>query len=113
MQNIPMRRADLGDIVRILRTSETEAAGYAGRSGTCYGFTTPSVTGVAVVGTSPDDEALNVAFDDGTSAWFDPALVEFVDVDAGQSAVIGDKRFVRLPSGEWVEDIGGGGTRNS
>jgi hypothetical protein len=93
----------LGDTVRIVSTAETIAAGYADRMGTCYGFTTPSLTGVQVIGDSGADDALNVAFDDGTSAWFDPTLVVFLDVNAGQVATIGDKRFVREPTGEWVE----------
>lgn len=99
-----MRRAQLGDIVRIVSTPETTAAGYAGRTGTCYGFTTPSVTGVDVVGDAYEDDALVVGFDDKSEAWFIPGLVEFVDVNAGQIATVGDKRFVRSPSGEWVED---------
>jgi hypothetical protein len=72
----------------------------------CYGVTTPSVTGVEVIGATGNDEALNVAFDDGASAWFDPSVVASVDVNAGQTATIGDKHFVRLPTGEWVEPPG-------
>ena len=64
----------------------------------------PSVTGVQVVGDFADDHALNVGFEDGTSAWFHPSLVTFVDVNAGQVAVIGNKRFVRIPNGDWVEE---------
>jgi hypothetical protein len=98
-----MRRAVLGDRVRIAATPETIAAGYADPTGTCYGFTTPSVTGVEVVGPASGDDALKVGFDDRTTAWFDPSLVVFLDVNAGQVATIGDKRFVRGPTGEWVE----------
>ncbi len=98
-----MRRADLGDTVRIASTPETTAAGYGDRTGTCYGFTTPSLTGVEVIGPGLTDDALNVGFDDGTTAWFDPALVIFLDVNAGQVVLIGDKRLVRASSGEWVE----------
>jgi hypothetical protein len=93
----------LGDTVRIVSTPETIAAGYADRTGTCHGFTTPSITGVQVIGNSGADNALNVAFDDGTTAWFDPSLVAFMDVNAGQVAKIGEKRFIRQPTGEWVE----------
>jgi hypothetical protein len=99
-----VRRADLGDIVRIVDTPETTPTGYANRTGTCYGFTTPSITGVEVIGGGATDDALNVGFDDGTTAWFDPSLVIFLDVNAGQVAIVGDKRFVRAPSGEWVEE---------
>ncbi len=101
-----MRRAEMGDIVRILRTTDTIAAGYADRTGTCYGFTTPSATGVQVVGLATEDQALNVGFDDTASAWFDPSLVVFVDVDAGQVAIVGAKRFVRAPNGDWIEAPG-------
>jgi hypothetical protein len=92
-----------GDTVRILNTPETRAAECAERIGTCYGFTTPSVTGVEVIGRGGNDQALNVTFEGGSSAWFDPSVVAFVGLNAGQTATIGDKRFVRLPTGEWVE----------
>lgn len=98
-----VRDAELGDTVLIVESPDTIAGGYAGRSGTCYGFTTPSVTGVDVVGEPVDDHAFNVGFDDGTSAWFQPSLVAVVDVNAGQVAVVGDKRFVRAPNGDWME----------
>ncbi len=98
-----IRQPDLGDTVLIVASPDTIARGYAGRPGTCFGFTTPSVTGVQVIGDANDDYALNVAFDDGTSAWFHPSLVAFVDVNAGQIAVVGDKRRVRAPDGAWIE----------
>jgi hypothetical protein len=98
-----MRRVDVGDIVRILSTSETVAAGYADRTGTCYGFTTPSVTGVEVIGSAVEDDALSIHFDDGSSTWFVRSLVAFVDVDSGQTMRIGKKWFVRTPDGDWVE----------
>ena len=98
-----MRRADLGDIVRIISTPETLAAGHADRSGTCYGFTTPSATHVEVIGPVRADIAVNVAFEDGHSAWFEPSVVEIIDVGAGQEAVVGDKRFIRSPDGDWIE----------
>jgi len=101
-----MRRAEFGDRVRIVSNPETIAAGFGDRTGVCYGVTTPSVTGVQVVGLALADDALNVGFEDGTSAWFEPSLVVFLDVDAGQVATIGDKRFVRGPTGDWVEDPG-------
>jgi hypothetical protein len=101
-----MRRVDVGDIVRILSTPETVAAGYADRSGTCYGFTTPSATGVEVVGSAAEDDALSIHFDDGSSAWFARSLVAFVDVDSGQMMRIGEKWFVRTPDGDWVESPG-------
>jgi hypothetical protein len=98
-----MRRVDFGDTVRIVSTTETVAAGHADRTGICYGFTTPSVTGVQVVGDAGGDEALNITFEDGSSAWFEPSLVTLVDVGAGQVAVIGDTRLIRNATGEWVD----------
>ena len=92
------------DTVDIVNEPATVIGGFAGRRGTCYGFTTPSVTGVDVIGDSTDDVALNVGFDDGTSAWFHPSLVAFVDVNAGQGLIVGNKRFVRAESGEWIEE---------
>lgn len=71
------------------------------------------MTGVEVIGPGLIDDALNVGFDDGTTAWFDPALVIFLDVNAGQVVLIGDKRLVRASSGEWVEVPESSGTRIS
>ena len=93
----------MGDIVDIVSSPDTVTAGFAGRRGTCYGFTTPSVTGVEVIGAADDDYALNVGFDDDTPAWFHPSLVSFVNVNAGQAAVVGNKRFIRDENGEWIE----------
>lgn len=101
-----MRRVDVGDIVRILSAPETVAAGYANRTGTCYGLTTPSVTGVEVIGSAVEDDALSIHFADGSSAWFARSLVAFVDVDSGQMMRIGEKWFVRTPDGDWVESPG-------
>lgn len=101
--NQHVRQPELGDTVRIARTPDTIEAGYADRTGKCYGFTTPSATRVSVVGPTQADYALNVRFDDGTSAWFDASLVAFVDVDPGQTLRIGEKWFVRTPDGDWIE----------
>lgn len=93
------------DNVRIVSTDETDSRGYAGRSGVCYGFTTPSVTNVDVVGGNEDDFAFNVHFEeeDVEDAWFAPDLVELVDHGAGTTISIGDKSFVRRADGEWDE----------
>ena len=54
--------------------------------------TTPSVTGVQVIGDANDDYALNVGFDDGELRSVRSFIVvAFVDVNAGQIAVVGDK----------------------
>jgi hypothetical protein len=101
-----MRRVEVGDIVRILTAPETVAAGYADRTGTCYGFTTPSMSGEDVIGSAVEDDALSIHFDDGSSAWFTRSLVAFVDVDSGQMMRIGEKWFVRTPDGDWIESPG-------
>jgi len=101
-----MRRVEVGDIVRILSAPETVAAGYADRTGTCYGFTTPSMSEADVIGPAVEDDALSIHFDDGSSAWFARSLVAFVDVGSGQIMRIGKKWFVRTPGGDWIESLG-------
>lgn len=73
-----------GDNVRVLSTPETKALDLAGQVGQVYGETTPSVTGVVVVGQLVRDYAVNVHFDGRTDTlWFAPELLEFVDHAAG------------------------------
>jgi hypothetical protein len=69
--------------------------------GTFYGFTTPSVTGIAFVGASPTNLAYNVGFDGDQDAWFAPELIELVDHAPGSEMTIGGRRFVRSADGEW------------
>ena len=90
-----------GDRVRILATDETRASGHAGWVGQCYGFTTPSVTGVEVVGPAGQELAYNIHFEAGHDAWFAPALVALVDHGAGTEATIGETRLVRDEQGDW------------
>ena len=96
------------DTVRVVSTAETEALGYAGRTGTCYGFTTPSTTGIdAVIGGTEADMAFNVHFeeDDVEDAWFAPNLLEYAGFDAGMTISIAGKTFVRQSDGEWAEQV--------
>lgn len=72
-------KRQIGDVVRIVQSPETVATGYAGRTGLASGWTTPTVTGVDVIGSRDEDIATGVTFDDGTTAWFDPSLVAPVD----------------------------------
>jgi hypothetical protein len=91
-----------GDRVRIVSAPVTEATRHAGRVGLVCGWTTPSVTGVEVIGGSDDDFAYNVGFDEpGTDVWFAPHLVELVDHSPGLEVTIGDKRLVRGDDGAW------------
>lgn len=90
------------DRVRIRATPETEPSGYAGCDGTVMGVTTPSITGVEVLGDSIDDVALNVEFDEAMpAAWFCPDLVEFVDHGGEPVLEIGGSTFTRQADGDW------------
>ncbi len=91
-----------GDTVCICRTPLTESLRLAGRRGVVYGETTPSVTGVDVIGGAERDYAIAVNFDGKSeSIWFAPDLVEFVDHGAGQEMRVGSRQFVRDANGEW------------
>jgi hypothetical protein len=69
-----------GDLVRIVKTPETERAGLAGLVGHVAGETQPSVSGVQVIGGTGDDFALDVRFDGRAEThWFALDLVEFLD----------------------------------
>lgn len=96
-----------GDNVRIRSTEETEAAGFAGLNGKVYGFTIPSVTGVELIGSSPDDAGINVFFEERDLAvWFAPQLIEVVDHGAGTELRLEgiDKRWIRTADGGWREE---------
>ena len=90
------------DNVRIRRSPETEAAGIAGRVGQIYGETTPSVTGVVVIGEHRLDYVLNVYIEErDESYWLPEELLEFVDHRAGTTMQVGDSAYVRRADGEW------------
>jgi hypothetical protein len=94
------------DRIKIKPSEETERLGLAGREGQVYGWTTPSATGVSVIGSQVDDHAVNVYFEHlGESFWFSEDLIEFVDHGAGTVATLDGQEieFVRLESGEWEE----------
>jgi hypothetical protein len=93
-----------GDNVRVTSTPLTVSLGLAGLTGQVYGETTPSVTGVQVIGATGEDYAINVQLDGRPdSVWFAPALLEFIDHAPGTEITIGTKRLVRSASGEWVD----------
>jgi hypothetical protein len=96
-----------GDHVRIRRTPLTANLGLAGLLGTVSGETTPSVTGVEVIGDVVDDYAINVVIEERKEGfWFGAALIEFVDHAEGTQIEIGSRHFVRDPDGEWIETPG-------
>jgi hypothetical protein len=102
--------SDFGDRVRIKASPETEAAGVAGLEGDVYGFTTPSVTGVSVIGGSPHDHALNVSIENRGALWFRPDLVEVLHHNAGLEVSVGNVKAIRRADGSWSESaINGGG----
>ena len=99
-----------GDNVRVRETPVTQAAGVAGLTGPVYGETTPSVTGVEVIGESDGDYAINVHFEErGEALWLAPDLLELVDHGVGAEITIDGvgKKWTRTESGEWEESPGG------
>ena len=107
-------RPTFGDTVRIRPTPETQSRGLAGLSGQVFGFTTPSVTGVSVIGGAPNDRALNVSIE-GQSGdlWFNPDLVEFVDHAVGTEMALDGvpKKWIRTEDGGWREEPTKGGNK--
>jgi hypothetical protein len=91
-----------GDRVLVLATSETVSAGVAGLAGDVYGFTTPSLTGVDVIGGAPEDYALNVNLDSkGEAFWFRPDLLELLHRNAGLEISVGGITTIRQADGRW------------
>ena len=96
----------MGDHVRIRRSSLTEAAGIAGLEGTVFGQSVPSSSGVEVIGTAPDDYAVNVFVEERAEGyWLAPENVEFLSHDAGQEIRLEgmSTKFVRRADGGWDE----------
>ena len=95
-------RISFGDKVRIRSATATDAVGAVGRTGVVYGFTTPSVTGVEVIGDTPDDYAVAVMIEGrAESLWFAEALLELVDHQPGTTIEIAGRRLIRDERGEW------------
>jgi hypothetical protein len=94
-----------GDNVRVCSTPETLARGLAGRLGSVRGETTPSCTGVEVIGPLTDDFALCVHLDDDQPLWFAPDLLELVDHAPGTAIRLEGvpMTWVRSAQGEWIE----------
>jgi hypothetical protein len=102
-----------GDNVSVVDAPPTRRSGHATRVGVCYGMTTPSVTGVEVIGDVVNDVALNVHFENDAvpDAWFAPQLVTLVDHAVGSHATVGDHSFVKTADGAWVPTELKGGRR--
>jgi len=94
-----------GDKVRVRDTPEAAEAGVANLEGDVFGFTTPSVTSVSVIGSGTADYALNVSFAEKKGEfWFAEDQLEFVSHSPGTRITVGTKSFVRGESGEWIGD---------
>lgn len=97
-------RITFGDKVRIRSSSATEALGIAGQTGIVYGSTTPTVTGVSVIGNPVEDYAISVALDGrNDQLWFANDLLDFVDHQIGTTVTIAGRRLIRGENGEWRE----------
>jgi len=95
-----------GDNVRIRRTPETERLGIAEAIGNVYGETTPSETGVEVIGELLSDYAHQVYFESlRKSYWFAPEMLEFVNHAPGTEVHVHGTAFksVRQRDGTWKD----------
>jgi len=95
-----------GDNVRVRSTPVTVQLGVAGLVCNVFGETTPSVTGVDVIGEPEADYAINVFFEVRKKGfWFTPELLEFIDHAPGTEIRLDGvpKRWIRSETGEWKE----------
>jgi len=98
--------ASFGDNVRVRSTPLTERLGLANLIGNVHGETTPSVTGVEVIGESEVNRALNIFFADQKKGfWFATELLEFIDHAPGAEIRLKGvpKKWIRSTTGEWKE----------
>lgn len=84
----------IGHRVRVIKVPQTESSGIAGRIGSLAGFTTPSQTGVEIIGEADHDTAFNVRFQnpDG-NAWLPPEYLEFINRTSALEIDIYGKRW--------------------
>ena len=93
-----------GDNVKIRKSQETDQLGLSGKFGQVCGETTPSESGVNVIGHTEEDIALNVDIEGvGSQYWFAPHLLEFIDHAEGTTIQVGNIRAVRQADGSWQE----------
>jgi hypothetical protein len=100
-----------GDNVRVLATPDTVERALAGETGQVYGETTPSSTGVEVIGKLAEDYAINVYFEKRSeSFWFAAQLLELVDHAPGTVITLKGvaKKWTRSADGSWIEEDTGG-----
>ena len=91
-------------LARIKSSVETETLRLAGKIGEVWGFTTPSHSGVEVIGISDSDYALNIFFEEtGEQHWIVRELLELLDHDPRLEATIDGSRRVYRSWGVWEE----------
>jgi hypothetical protein len=96
-----------GNRVKIISTPETIEKGVAGKIGVIYGYTTPSITGVQVIGNPKEDFALNVLFEElNITHWFNEDLLQHIDDGQGVVMTLDgiDKKWTKGKKGEWFEE---------
>lgn len=94
-----------GDNVQVCDVRITRDLALAGLKGEVFGVTTPSVTGVEVIGTLTADVAINVHFPSLNKAfWIAPDLLEFLDHGVGTVITIGTHKLVRQSDASWFEE---------
>ena len=99
-------KISFGDRVRIRFTEATETLGIAGQMGIVNGRTTPSVTGVEVIGKSTKDLAIAVTLEVQTKQlWFAEEVLEFVDHGPGTTIETHCRTLIRDEHGHWREVI--------
>jgi hypothetical protein len=104
-----------GNKVIVKSSPETEANGLVGKTGEIYGHTTPTVTGVEVIGKTDKDFALNVYFEDiKESFWFDEDLIQQLDNGDGTEITLDgvDKKWTKDSTGNWIEEDLSGQSKN-
>jgi hypothetical protein len=95
-----------GDNVIVRTTHASENAAIAGAQAQVMGETTPSVTGVSVIGNPKRDYAIALSIkSSGKNVWIDPELVEFADHGAGTTFSLKGipKGWTRTADGKWQE----------
>jgi hypothetical protein len=103
----PRQAISFGDNVRVRSTTVTIERGLAGLAGEVRGETTPSVTGVEVIGELRSDFALNVHLPEkGEAYWFAEELLDFVDHAPGTEIRLAGvpKKWTRSSDGRWIEE---------
>ena len=89
---------------KVLATPLTTSLGFADRIGVIYGQTTPSQSGVDVVGEITDDYAVNVYFEElDLAVWFGERVLELVEAAPEIKTTLIDG-FIRVETVERKKD---------